>query len=130
MSQFSLAPEVSEFDINLPVGSDLSTKQYLAVKLSSGLLVLSGADEGSVGILQNKPNGSATVPVAGVVRTGGLSKWICGTAWSSEAPLSSDAAGKGAPQTVDKKKVLAYAIGDAVAADVALVRIAPSHSSL
>ena len=129
--QFSLAPETSEFDISLPVGSDLSTKQYLFVKLSSGLLVVSGADETAVGVLQNKPNGSSSANAVGVVRTGGLTKLIVGTAWVSGDPISSDAAGKGKPQTVDKKIAHGFAIGDASAAsDIGLVKLTSFHTSL
>ena len=130
-AQFTLAPETSEFDISLPVATDLSAAQYLFVKLSSAKLVLSGADETAVGVLQNKPNGTTAVNAVGVVRTGGLTKLKVGTAWVSGDPISSDASGLGKPQTVDKKIAHGFAIGDASAAnDIGLVKLGSFHTSL
>jgi len=57
-------------DLSFKTAADLSAYQYMFVKLSSGTVIAAcGANERSVGILQNKPDASgkeAVVRVAGV----------------------------------------------------------------
>lgn len=73
-------------------GADLSTKQYLAVKLnSSGKAVVAGAGEFAIGILQNKPLSGA---VASIATVGAISKAIAGGSITAGATVAVDAAGK------------------------------------
>lgn len=79
-------------DITVAAGADLSAKQFYAVKLnSSAAVVLAGAGEDAIGILQNKPASGqmATVRIAGV------SKFVAGAAITAGARVASDANGKG-----------------------------------
>ena len=75
MADFSLVPEsIPGLDMTRPTNSDLSSLQYYAVKLdSSEEVVQSTANDKSLGILQNAPNGSSAEALA-TVRVGGLSK--------------------------------------------------------
>lgn len=76
MSDMTLVPAVSEFDISRPTATDLSEKQYYVVKHDSNeKVVLSTANDKSLGILQNAPDGSTNEATANV-RTGGISKAI------------------------------------------------------
>ena len=69
-----VAPEVSDFDLSFPTETDLSAKQYFFMKLdTSELVVAATANDKTLGILQNKPNGSSTQATA-IVRVLGPSK--------------------------------------------------------
>lgn len=68
---------VSMTNISRIAGADLSAAQFCGVKLNaSGQVVLAGAGEAAIGILQNKPTSGqiATVCVAGVsfMKAGGV----------------------------------------------------------
>ena len=77
-------------DVTEIAGADLSAAQFLAVKLTSTGLVIAGAGDFALGILQNKPaNGQAAT-----VRIDGKSKFVAGGAVTKGALLASDAAGK------------------------------------
>lgn len=61
---------------SVPAASDLSTKQYYAVKLNtSGQMLLCAADGIAYGILQDKP---AAAGRAGLVAVAGISKCVLG----------------------------------------------------
>jgi len=70
----TLVPETSEFDLTYTATTDISAYQYYFVKLVSGLVVACGANEKPLGILQNKPVGTATASALATVRVGGISK--------------------------------------------------------
>lgn len=64
---------------------DLSASQYYFVKLSAGLLVpITGATDIPIGVLQNKPLGTAAQPVLGTVCMLGVTKI------SADAQLAQD----------------------------------------
>lgn len=75
MADITLVPEsIPGFDMSRPCNSDLSAKQYHVVKLdASEEVVISTANDKSLGILQDAPEGSSTEKTA-TVRVGGLSK--------------------------------------------------------
>lgn len=82
-----------------PAGADLSAKQFYAVKLdSAAAVVLAGAGEAAIGILQNNPTSgqAATVAIAG------RSKMVAGAAVASGARVASNASGKGVTATAGK----------------------------
>lgn len=104
------------------VAADYSAKQYYAMKLNgSGAWVLpSTAGERWDGLLQNKPDGTTKI---GSVMTHGISKAICGTAWSEGDSLTVDANGKLAPTTNVGQWVGAKALDDATASDIQEVQL-------
>lgn len=74
-------------------GADLSTSLHLAVKHSTSVtdtVVLAGAGEMVLGILQNAPTNGAVARV----RVFGRSKWVGGASVGRGLPLAADAAGK------------------------------------
>lgn len=72
-------------------GADLSTKQFLAVKISADFKVdVSGDGELSMGVLQNDP----VLGEAAEIEMDGISKAIIGAAVAFGAKLAADAAGK------------------------------------
>ncbi len=77
--------------ISLLAGADLSAKQYYAVKVdANGKVVVAGAGELAIGILQNKP---AAGQIATVMVTG-ISKMVAGGVVASGELVASDAVGK------------------------------------
>lgn len=71
----SIATEQGAIDITLPTDADLSSSQYVFVKrdATDGKVVIAGANEKTLGILQNAPDGSSADKDA-IVRVGGVSK--------------------------------------------------------
>lgn len=71
--------------------ADLRTKQYYFVKDDgNGGIVLCGAGEAALGILQNAPNSGEVADVAVL----GISKVVCSAALSAGAAIASDLNGK------------------------------------
>lgn len=82
---------VNHHAVSLPAGADLTTKQFLAIKVnSSGQAVVAGAGEFAVGILQNKPNSGQAATVA----YGGISKALAGGNITAGMTVAADATGK------------------------------------
>lgn len=82
---------VNHHVVSLPAGADLTTKQFLAIKVnSSAQAVVAGAGEFAVGILQNKPGSGQAATVA----YGGISKAIAGGNVTAGQTLAADATGK------------------------------------
>lgn len=65
MATGSFQTEEGKIDISKEAGADLSAKQYYAVKrdASTGKIVLAGANEKALGILQNAPESGETAQV-------------------------------------------------------------------
>jgi len=85
--------EKAQWDESFPAGADLTGDQYKIVKLNaSGQVVLSGAGELAIGVLQNKPGSGE----AAQVRIFGLTRML--TKGSNAEPgdnIFSDATGFG-----------------------------------
>jgi len=80
MADITLVTNAGAIDLSRPCNTDLSSKQYYAVKHdTSEEVVISGANNKSLGILQNAPNGSSNEAIA-VVRISGVSKAKLGEA--------------------------------------------------
>lgn len=72
-------------------GADLSTKQYYFVKDDgNGLVVLCGAGEQALGVLQNAPASGEAADIAVL----GVTKVVCSGALSAGAAIACDASGK------------------------------------
>ena len=90
-----MAIENNILTISFPTAVDLSAAQHRVVDLSSGNAVQANAVAG-VGILQNKPDGSASgeqITTASVM-VQGVSQGISGAAYAEGAKLTADANGK------------------------------------
>jgi hypothetical protein len=86
---------------SFPTQTDLSAKQYHFVKLSSGLLVIcAAATDIPIGVLQNKPNGSASVPALGTVCMLGVTKIVADAALNQDAWIGTSADGQADAKTI------------------------------
>ena len=84
--------------VTMVAGEDLSSAQYLFVKLSGDTVVKAAAvTDRPFGVLQNKPGDGGAAEVC----IGGKSKLICGGSVANNALLGADAAGKGTAITID-----------------------------
>lgn len=118
-----LAPATSEFDISRPTAADLSALQYTVVKHNtSEKVVACGANEKSLGILQNKPDGSTNEATAHV-RTGGLSLLKIAEAVVQGNYLTCTAAGLGEVADAANEEIVAKALTSGDANDLILVKI-------
>jgi hypothetical protein len=77
--------------ITVPAGSDLSTKQFYFMTVSSGNLALAGDGTRVVGVLTNKPNAAGE---PGTLQTAGVAKVIAAGSITAGAGVASDADGK------------------------------------
>ncbi len=80
-------------DWTFEAGADLSTKQYHAVKFDgSGKVVLAGAGENAIGVLQDQPAASGR---ACRVRVFGITRFVAGGVIAPGANVAADANGQG-----------------------------------
>ena len=120
-----MSQQVGVLDITFKATADLRLKQYYFVKMDAADAVnLAGANEASVGILQNKPNTGE----AAVVRIVGTSKLISHDAAGIAVMdmLTSDANGKGEEVDADKEYCGAIAL-EASAADDDIIEVLVTH---
>jgi hypothetical protein len=115
--------------VNFKVATDLSTKQYYAVKASAdrtvALASVAGAD--IVGILQDAPNGSSTATV-GAVKCLGISLAIAGGTCTVGGLLTVTSAGKFVDNTGSDKEAAAICLeGTTTDTDQILVNLVHSH---
>lgn len=101
--------------------ADLSTYQYHFVKLSAAYTVaLCGANEHSIGILQNKPSAAGAAAV--VALPGGTSKHVAGEAIAAGKFITSKADGHG--EVVDAAGEYCGALAiDAATADGDIIEV-------
>ena len=119
--------EVPVFDLGMfTTQSDLSTKQFLAVKLgTTGFLEVCGAGEASIGILKDNNVGTVDVPVASQVAVLGVHPAMYGAAVSSYLQaLTPNATGKLVPATTSDV-IVAYALETGTVGDIMSVMILP-----
>lgn len=108
-----MATEKPLFPITLNPSTDLSTSQYLFIKVdSSGEAALAGAGENAAGILQNKPNTTGSELEASI-ETLGISPIKLGGTVTAGGNIMSDSAGKGVAHT-GTNAVLAIALESGV----------------
>jgi hypothetical protein len=95
--------------VTMVAGADLSSSQYLVVKLSGNQVVLAtGLTDRPFGILQNAPGSAGAAEVCIL----GKSKLVCGGSVASNALVGSDSAGKGTAITVNAAgTTYNYAVG-------------------
>lgn len=87
-----MSQDAGVLDLTFKTGADLSAKQYCFVKLDAdGNVVACGANEVSIGILQNKPESGK----AARIRLLGTSKLVMSEACDEGEALTSTAAGLG-----------------------------------
>lgn len=130
MADLYTAPENLDSDISRPTQTDLSAKTYFAVKHDSNeLVVLAGAGEQAIGILQNAPLGTATEEALAQVRTLGLSRAKAAGTITSGAFLKSDADGKLVVTTTDRDLSIGMALTSADSGDEFLMLVIPGNVS-
>lgn len=107
--------------------TDLSSSQFKAVKLltTAGRVNLAGTSVVAsmvIGLLQNNPKGTATLPVNAEVAVGGIAKGIAGTSIIKKGDsLSVNTTSNLVPSTTDN----AWIIGKALGASAAIGDIIP-----
>lgn len=123
------AVENALLDLSFKTTTDLSAKQFYAVKLSAAdTVALNDAAGTEFGILQNKP----TANHAAQVRVMGVSKWVSdgnAGAISVGDRLGSDGNGKAIQVSADHDTVLAYALS-ASTADGTIIDVLVSHHQI
>ena len=113
--------EIVGQDYTFEAGADLSTKQYYAVKLdSNGQVVVAGAGEAAIGILQNKP---AAAGRAAQVRVSGVSHWVAGGAIAGASRVAPHGDGKAQVAVAASGDTQAGAAADTVVGSFVLGRI-------
>jgi hypothetical protein len=86
-------------DISLVAAADLSSSQFLAVKVdSAGKAALAGAGEFAIGVLQNKP----TAGQAATVRISGVTKMVAAGTFNPGVFVTADAASKATTATAGR----------------------------
>jgi len=121
-NEITMPKEIIGQDIEHLVASDLSAGQYLYVKKdASNYLVLAGAGDQSIGILQNAPKGATGAPVVGVVRSIGYSKLYTAGDITQDQFIKSDANGKGVAATANKDKYGSKAVQNSSNGDLTVV---------
>ena len=112
--------EQGVIEITVTAAEDLSAKQYYIVKLnSSGNAALSGLNEKSAGILQNKPASGEPA----IIRIAGMSLLKIAEAVTFGKFLTPTAAGKGEVCDNAGEEFVAKAFGTYAADDLAIVQI-------
>lgn len=118
-----MVPEQSDGDITREVATDLTGKEYYFGKDSSGLLVLAGAGEKALGIIQEGVLGTTTSRKITRVRTSGISRLKLAGTVSVGSWIKSDSDGKGVATTTDHDVYNAQALSDGVAGDIIAVKV-------
>jgi len=97
-----MAVEEIVYSTSIVAGADLSDKQFRCIKLNaSGQMILSGAGENALGILQDKPKSGRV----GAVCCLGKSMAVYGAEVTANQDLTPDANGKLVPATGSDAKV-------------------------
>jgi len=115
---------------SLPAGADLSAAQFLFVKLnSSGQVVLAGAGENAIGVLQNKPSAVGDAAEVALL-SGGRYKVRAGGALATiGTKISSNASGQAAAAATGQH-VLGVQLTTATAANQLVEVLAVSNMLL
>jgi hypothetical protein len=120
-----MAVEEIIYNTSVIAGSDLSAKQFYCVKLNaSGQMVISGAGENALGILQDKPASGQV----GAVCCLGKSMAIYGASVTAGQNLASDASGKLVPAT-GSDAVVAVAAESGSSGDICSVYVVSRATS-
>ena len=86
---------------SFPCATDLSTKQYHFVKITSGKVVIcAAATDIPVGVLQNKPVGTATKDAIATVCSFGVTKINSDAALTQDAWIGTSADGQADAKTI------------------------------
>ena len=123
MADISLITEAGAIDLSRPCASDLSAKQYYAVKHdTSEKVVIAGANDKALGILQNAPDGSS-VETSAIVRVGGISKAILAEAVTFGQYLTVTSTGALEVADAANEEIVARALTSGDASDLIAVQL-------
>lgn len=96
-----MAWEQAMMTVTMPTATDLTTKQYYFVKISAGLIVVcNGATDIPLGVLQNKPLGTATQNDRATVCIMGITKINGDAALTQDAWIGPSADGQADAKTI------------------------------
>lgn len=118
--------------------SNLGTNQFYFVTLSGGQLVTAGSGvtgPRAIGVLQDNPSGSTSVPARCQVRYGGISKVVAASTIAVGDPVSSNTSGQAVKYTATTgsfgvgSQVLGFATFAAATGGVASIIFSPSGLS-
>ncbi|RPH64986.1 MAG: hypothetical protein EHM89_00155 [Acidobacteria bacterium] len=110
--------------ISRPAGSDLSTKQYFFMDITSGKLTLAGSGTRVAGVLCDDP---AAEDRPGQLQIAGVAKVLAGGTITSGAGVASDAAGKAVAATGSAFVVgICVSLGTVASGEYAAVLLTPS----
>lgn len=99
MSQVAFENNVG-MDIGLPTQVDLSASQfYFGLLNSTGLVTVAGLSQHALGVIQDGPVGTASIPKNCTIRYGGISKIVCGGTFVAGDLVSCDASGRAVKYT-------------------------------
>lgn len=125
-------------DTTFLANTDLSANQFYFVRLSSGYLVTAGAGvtgPRAIGVIQDTPVGTTSVPVRSQVRYGGITKVIAGGSFAVGDPISSNTTGQAVKYTATTgsfgtgSQVLGFAVLAGVTGDTSSIIFSPSGLS-
>jgi len=117
MSDITLSTEEGKIDLSRPTVTDLSSSQYYIVKHdASEEVVLSGAADSSLGVLQNGPDGSTNEATA-QVRIQGITKVKAAASISFGDYITPDASGLAVVATAGQE-FMAKALGSGDSGDL------------
>lgn len=87
-------------DIGIATQIDLSSSQfYFGLLNSTGLITVAGAGQHALGVIQDGPVGTVSIPKNCTIRYGGITKIVCGGTFVAGDYLSSDASGRAVKYT-------------------------------
>lgn len=115
----TLQVDYGQIDVSLPAGEDLTGKQYYFVKITNGEVVLAGANEKSLGILQNAPDDGEIASV----RVQGISKLKVSEGVTFGKYLTPTSTGEGEVVDAADEEVGARALGTYNTDDIAEVQL-------
>ena len=120
MADITLATEEGKIDLSRPTSTNLSAEQYFIVKHDSNEeIVLSGAADASLGVLQNAPDGS-TNEVTAQVRVQGITKVKAAATVAFGDYITPDASGLAVVATAGQE-FMAKALGSGDSGDLLAV---------
>jgi hypothetical protein len=127
-----MAMEEDVLDISLKTVTDLSALQYHFVTLSADNTVeaTDNAADVVVGVLQNKPLGTAAAPAAARIRVMGISRIIADASagLANGVFVGTNASGEGISKTADKARYSGICIISAAAGVTATMLVMPPHT--
>ena len=116
-------------NVSMNVSTDLSGKQFLAMKVSGDLKIDTQTSAGAkiAGVLQDAPDGSGTATY-GALKTSGFTFAIAGGTCTAGAYLTVDSAGKFVDETGSNKEVPALCWETGATGNRIVIQLVHNHT--